>query len=89
MRIVPWTPADLTRRLDDVIYVYGQAMGYPASLLSTRRGYIASHVHRPGFCAVASVDVQGTLLGFATGRSNRASGGMTRSGGRPAGELAA
>ena len=67
MRIVPWTPADLTRRLDDVIAVYGQAMGYPPSLLATRRGYIASHVHRRGFLAVASVDVQGTLLGFGYG----------------------
>lgn len=67
MRIVPWTPADLTRRLDDVISVYGEAMGYPASLLATRRGYIASHVHRHGFCAVASVDVNGTLLGFGYG----------------------
>jgi ribosomal protein S18 acetylase RimI-like enzyme len=67
MRIVPWTPADLTRRLDDVISVYGQAMRYSASLLSTRRRHIASHAHRRGFCAVASVDVDGTLLGFGYG----------------------
>jgi GNAT superfamily N-acetyltransferase len=67
MRIVPWTADDLTRRLDDVITVYGQAMGYPADLLATRRGYIASHVHRRDFRAVASLDARGTLLGFGYG----------------------
>jgi ribosomal protein S18 acetylase RimI-like enzyme len=67
VRIVPWTPRDLTRRLDDVIVVYGQAMGYSADLLATRRGYMASHVHRRGFRAVASLDTQGRLLGFGYG----------------------
>jgi len=67
MRIVPWTADDLTRRLDDVITVYGQAMGYPPDLLATRRGYIASHVHRRDFRAVASLDNLGTLLGFGYG----------------------
>ncbi|HEX6870300.1 MAG TPA: GNAT family N-acetyltransferase [Micromonosporaceae bacterium] len=67
MRIVPWTPNDLSRRLDDVVAVYGEAMGYPAGLLATRRGYMASHVHRPGFRAIASLDNQGTLLGFGYG----------------------
>jgi ribosomal protein S18 acetylase RimI-like enzyme len=67
MRIVPWTPNDLTRRLDEVINVYGLAMGYAPDLLATRRGYVASHVHRRGFRAVASVDMHGTLLGFGYG----------------------
>jgi ribosomal protein S18 acetylase RimI-like enzyme len=67
MRIVPWTPHDLTRRIDDVIDVYGQAMGYAPEILTARRGYVASHVHRPGFRAVASLDRQGTLLGFGYG----------------------
>jgi len=67
MRIVPWTAADLTRRLDDVIAVYGNAMGYSADLLATRRGYIASHVHRRDFRAIASLDNRGTLLGFGYG----------------------
>ena len=67
MRIVPWNKRDLTRRLDDVITVYGQAMGYSADLLITRRGYIASHVHRRGFRSVASLDGRGTLLGFGYG----------------------
>jgi ribosomal protein S18 acetylase RimI-like enzyme len=67
MRLVAWTPDDLARRLDDVIGVYGQAMGYPPDLLEARRGYIAGHVRRPGFRAVATLDPGGTLLGFGYG----------------------
>ena len=67
MRIVAWTPDDLARRLDDVVSVYGAAMGYPRELLITRRGYIGSHVRRTGFRAVASLDDQGILLGFGYG----------------------
>jgi ribosomal protein S18 acetylase RimI-like enzyme len=67
MRLVAWMPDDLTRRLDDVIRVYGQAMGYPPDLLETRRGYIGAHVRRRGFRAVATLDPGGTLLGFGYG----------------------
>ena len=28
MRLVAWQPDDLLRRLDDVVAVYGEAMGY-------------------------------------------------------------
>ena len=67
MRLVAWTPEDLIRRLNDVISVYGQAMGYPPDLLEARRGYIAGHVRRPGFRAVATLDPSGVLLGFGYG----------------------
>jgi GNAT superfamily N-acetyltransferase len=67
MRLVPWQPDDLLRRLDDVVAVYGDAMGYRAELLQTRRGYIAAHVRRPGFRAVASLTTQGRLVGFGYG----------------------
>src|SRR5215475_7222130 len=67
MRLVAWTPADFANRLDDVIQVYGEAMGYNVTLLSARRGYMASHVHRPGFRAVATLDDRGRLLGFGYG----------------------
>ena len=67
VRLVAWQPEHLTRRLDEVIEVYGQAMGYPADLLEARRGYIAGHARRPGFRAVASVDGGGRLLGFGYG----------------------
>ena len=61
MRLVRWTPDDLARRLDDVVAVYGEAMGYRIDLLEARRGYIATHVRRPGFRAVATLDHEGHL----------------------------
>ncbi|GAB3150856.1 GNAT family N-acetyltransferase [Micromonospora sonneratiae] len=67
MRLVPWQPDDLARRLDDVMAVYGEAMGYRAELLEARRGYIASHARRPGFRAVATLTNEGHLAGFGYG----------------------
>lgn len=67
MRLVPWQPDDLLRRLDDVVAVYGEAMGYRPELLQTRRGYIAAHVRRPGFRAVATLTTDGHLAGFGYG----------------------
>lgn len=67
MRLVAWTPGDLSQRLDDVIEVYGQAMGYERGLLESRRGYVATHAHRPGFRAVASIEDNGELAGFGYG----------------------
>jgi GNAT superfamily N-acetyltransferase len=66
-QVVVWGPAELTYRLDDVINVYGQAMGYSTDLLLTRRNYMGSHVHRRDFRAVASLDPEGRLLGFGYG----------------------
>jgi ribosomal protein S18 acetylase RimI-like enzyme len=67
MRLVPWKPDDLVRRLDDVAAVYGEAMGYRTELLEARRGYIATHVRRPGFRAVATLTNDGHLAGFGYG----------------------
>ena len=67
MRLVAWQPDDLLRRLDDVVAVYGEAMGYRAELLQTRRGYIAAHVRRQGFRAVATLTTDGRLAGFGYG----------------------
>ena len=67
MRLVPWQPDDLARRLGDVVAVYGEAMGYRKELLETRRGYIAAHVRRPGFRAVATLTSDGHLAGFGYG----------------------
>mgnify|MGYP001088027695 CR=1 FL=1 len=66
-RLVIWGPGDLLQRLDEVIEVYGQAMGYPMDLLLSRRSYIASHVHRRDFRAVATLADDGRLLGFGYG----------------------
>ncbi len=67
MRLVAWQPDDLLRRLDDVVSVYGAAMGYRKELLQSRRGYIGSHVRRPGFRAVATLTTEGGLAGFGYG----------------------
>ncbi|MEV4637278.1 GNAT family N-acetyltransferase [Actinoplanes sp. NPDC049548] len=67
MRLVPWQPDDMLRRLDDVVSVYGEAMGYRAELLQTRRGYIGAHVRRAGFRAVATLTTDGQLAGFGYG----------------------
>ncbi len=67
MRLVPWRPDELLRRIDDVISVYGAAMGYHRDLLQTRRSYVAGHVQRPGFRAVATLAEDDTLLGFGYG----------------------
>ena len=67
MRLVPWQPDDMLRRLDDVVSVYGEAMGYRAELLQTRRGYIGAHVRRAGFRAVATLTTDGRLAGFGYG----------------------
>ena len=58
-RVVPLSPAEITARLDDVMIVYGLAMGYPADLLATRKGYMGSHVNRRDFHAVGSFDDDG------------------------------
>ena len=65
--LVIWGPGDLLHRLDDVIDVYGQAMGYSTDLLLSRRSYMASHVHRRDFRAVATLARDGQLLGFGYG----------------------
>jgi ribosomal protein S18 acetylase RimI-like enzyme len=67
VRLVPWQPDDLARRLADVIAVYGEAMNYRKELLDTRRGYIAAHLRRPGFRAVATLTRNGELAGFGYG----------------------
>jgi ribosomal protein S18 acetylase RimI-like enzyme len=72
MRLLAWTPDDLARRLDDAVAVYSEAMGYPADLLEARRGYIASHLRRPGFRAVATLTTEGALVGFGYGYSSAA-----------------
>jgi ribosomal protein S18 acetylase RimI-like enzyme len=67
MRLVRWQGEDLLHRLDDVIAVYGAAMGYSVQLLQTRRGYVAGHTRRPDFQAVATLDDDDALLGFGYG----------------------
>ena len=67
MRLVAWRPDDFLHRLSDVIEVYGEAMNYSPAMLDSRRGYMATHVHRSGFRAVATIDETGQVAGFGYG----------------------
>ncbi|WP_027346742.1 GNAT family N-acetyltransferase [Hamadaea tsunoensis] len=67
MRIVAWTPEDLQRRLDEVIEVYGEAMGHHGNDLQARAGRFHSHVRRPDVRGVATLTSEGRLLGFGYG----------------------
>ena len=67
MRLVSWTPDDLLRRLDDVLAVYADAMGFRREAITARRTYLASHVRQPDFRAVATLATDGTLVGFGYG----------------------
>ncbi|WP_117215669.1 GNAT family N-acetyltransferase [Allorhizocola rhizosphaerae] len=68
MTLVRWTPEDLARRIDDALEVFGEAMSYEQQALQVRRGYIATHLRRPDFYAVATLDdTDGRLLGFGYG----------------------
>lgn len=67
MKLVRWEPADLARRMEDVLLVFGQAMSYDRQMLEVRRGYITTHLRRPQFRAVATLDDADRLVGFAYG----------------------
>jgi len=67
MRLVRWTYQELGRRIDDVLSVFGEAMDYDRQALEVRRGYVSTHLRRPRFRAVATLDDDETLMGFGYG----------------------
>lgn len=67
MSLVHWSNHDLARRIEAVLEVFGEAMSYDRQALEVRRGYIMSHLRRPAFHAVATLDDHGRLLGFGYG----------------------
>jgi ribosomal protein S18 acetylase RimI-like enzyme len=71
-RLVEWTAEEMLQRLDDTLEVYVEAMDYPRTVLVGRRGFVAGHLHREGFRAVATLE-EGTdrLLGFGYGYLSR------------------
>lgn len=92
MTLVSWGPDDLAGRLDEILDVYAQAMGYSPDLVASRRGFVATHTRRAGFRAVATLDEAGRVLGFGYGyRGERGQWwheqvavGLHRNGGGPA-----
>lgn len=72
LRMVAWTSDDLLRRLDEVIAVYSDAMGYHGGDLSGRTTRFRSHARRPGLRAVATMTQDGHLVGFCYGYASEA-----------------
>jgi ribosomal protein S18 acetylase RimI-like enzyme len=58
--------------LRESLEIYGQAMGYPASVVEARYGHAAAHTTRMGFQAVGAFDADGVLTGFGYGYTSRA-----------------
>ena len=67
MTLVRWSPEELSRNIDAVLEVFGEAMSYDRQALDVRRGYITTHLRRPAFRAVATLGDEGRLLGFGYG----------------------
>lgn len=67
MTLVAWKAHDLAQRINEVLAVFGEAMSYDRQALEVRRGYITTHLRRPGFRAVATLAGDGSLAGFGYG----------------------
>lgn len=67
MTLTHWTPDDLAARVEEVLHVYAEAMGYPPQIARMRHGFLLSHAQRPGLRAVAVTDSDDRLLGFGYG----------------------
>jgi ribosomal protein S18 acetylase RimI-like enzyme len=66
MRLVHWSPEEMFARLDDVLFIYAEAMNYQHEIVEMRRGFIAAHTQRAGFRAVATMDGD-KVAGFSYG----------------------
>ncbi|GIG64768.1 GNAT family N-acetyltransferase [Phytomonospora endophytica] len=67
MTLTHWTPEDLASRVDEVLSVYAEAMGYPPEVARMRHGFVVSHSQREGLRAVAVTAADDRLLGFGYG----------------------
>jgi ribosomal protein S18 acetylase RimI-like enzyme len=57
--LVDLTPADMQQRLGEALAVYVDAMGYPPGTEGQRASMWLEHTRRPGWRAVAAVDLPG------------------------------
>jgi ribosomal protein S18 acetylase RimI-like enzyme len=64
---VRWSGPELAAHLDEVLGVYGAAMGYSTPLVEGRRGFLVAHTKRRGFRAVATLDTNSRVIGFGYG----------------------
>ncbi|MGI8869453.1 MAG: GNAT family N-acetyltransferase [Mycobacteriales bacterium] len=56
VRLERWTAKEMRPRLDEVIGVYADAMGYPRGLATARRATFAEHTERSDYLAVAALE---------------------------------
>ena len=70
-RVVRWCADDLRQRADEVLEVYGEAMGVSRQVLRPRRAVMAAHLDRPGLAAAAGLEDDGALIGIAYGHVGR------------------
>ncbi|MGV0835369.1 GNAT family N-acetyltransferase [Mycolicibacterium thermoresistibile] len=61
--LVDLSPGDMQRRLRDALTVYVDAMRYPRGTEAQRAGMWVEHTRRPGWKAVAAVEVPDTPAG--------------------------
>ena len=65
--LVTWDRDELSRRRDDLLDVYADAMEVPAVSARARRAIVTSHLDRDGLRAVAAMNEDGGLAGVAYG----------------------
>lgn len=66
VQVVHWQAADLRKRIDDAMTIYGAAMGYPRQVAMARAGTTTQHTRLPDFRAVAAISGR-ALVGFGYG----------------------
>jgi len=66
-RLERWTGEQVMARIDELLGVYVEAMGYPSSVVASRRGFVAGHCERDAFSAVATLNEDDRVLGFGYG----------------------
>lgn len=65
--LVEWDRTDLSRRRDDLLDVYADAMEVSAAAAKARRPIVTAHLDRRGLRGVAATDDDGRLVGVAYG----------------------
>jgi len=66
-RVVAWSRAQFTARINDAMAIYVAAMGYPSHAGDQRALTARRHVYNEGFTCRAAVLEDGTLVGFGYG----------------------
>lgn len=66
-QVVVWDAAELSRRADEVLDVYAEAMEVPRPIAGSRHSILTAHSGRQGLRAVAALTPDDELVGIAYG----------------------